>query len=91
MRKTSKLILVGGVLAALAVPSVASAAVERCQVTTTVTTPDVTTATFTAQEPRGTKTEFNSLRLSEFEVTVTGDTFGAPSDSVVSFIAAVGS
>ena len=70
MRKTSKLILVGGVLAALAVPSVASAAVERCQVTTTVTAPSVTKATFTVQEPRGTKDNFESLWLSKYEVTV---------------------
>ena len=75
MRKTSKFILVGGVLAALAVPSVASADVERCQVTTTVTAPSVTKATFTVQEPRGTKDNFDSLWLSKFEVTVTGDTF----------------
>jgi hypothetical protein len=75
MRKSSKLILVGAALAALAVPSVASADVERCQVTTTVTAPDVTTATFTVQEPRGTKDNFDSLWLSKYNVTVTGDTF----------------
>jgi hypothetical protein len=73
MRKTRRLILVGGVLAALAVPAVASADVERCQVTTTVTAPSVTTATFTVQEPRGTKDNFDSLWLSKYEVTVKDD------------------
>jgi hypothetical protein len=53
MRKSSKFILVAGALAALAVPSVASAKVERIQGTTTSITPSVTTATFTALSQPG--------------------------------------
>jgi hypothetical protein len=49
MRKSSKLIVVAGALAALAVPSVASADVPRCQTTGT----GAATTTFTVTTPSG--------------------------------------
>jgi hypothetical protein len=51
MRKTSKLILVAGAVAALAVPSIAAADVQRTQ--DTVTTPAPKTAVFNATQPSG--------------------------------------
>jgi hypothetical protein len=73
-----KLIIAGMAVAMLAViPAAASAStgVERCQVTTTVAGPSVTTATFKVIEPRGSKDDFSSFWTSSYEVTVTGSTF----------------
>lgn len=56
MHRSSKLILIGGAVAALAVPAVASADAPRCQETLTTSTPNVVTtktATFTATQPSG--------------------------------------
>jgi len=70
-----KLIIAGMALATVAIiPAAASASagVERCKVTTTVpsTTPKVTTATFTALQPRGTTHQFQDVWRHEFKVTV---------------------
>jgi len=71
--KKLKLVIIGAALAALAIPATASAAVERCQVTTTVTAPSVTKATFTVFEPAGTKDSFDDVWTSDYEVTVKAD------------------
>src|SRR6188472_1101831 len=69
-----KFIIAGMAVAMLAIiPATASAAVERCQVTTTVTAPSVTTATFTVTEPRGSKDDFSSVWSSSYTVTVSTD------------------
>jgi len=62
-------------VAVLAIPASASAAVERCKVTTTIpsTTPSVTTATFTVNQPRGTTHQFDDVWRHEFTVTVNAD------------------
>jgi hypothetical protein len=88
-----KLILAGMALAMLAIPASASAAVERCKVTATVpsTTPSVTTATFTALQPRGTTHQFDDVWRHEFKVTVnangtfegTGETFANDGSTII--------
>src|SRR5262245_8595382 len=65
MRMTRKLILAGGALAALAVPSVASADVSRCQSSAT----EAATATFTVTQPSGA----GGLWTHDFTVTVKPD------------------
>ena len=71
-----KLTIAGMALAVLAIiPAAASASpgVERCQVTTTVAGPSVTTAKFTVTEPRGSKDDFSSFWTSSYEVQVSTD------------------
>ena len=69
-----KFIIAGVAVAMLAIiPSAASASVERCQVTTTVAGPSVTTAKFTVTEPRGSKDDFSSFWTSSYEVQVSTD------------------
>jgi|tagenome__1003787_1003787.scaffolds.fasta_scaffold20858602_1 ABC-type nitrate/sulfonate/bicarbonate transport system substrate-binding protein len=58
---------------AAAFAGTASAAVERCQVTTTVTAPSVTTATFKVFEPAGTKDSFDNFYTTDYTVTVNAD------------------
>jgi hypothetical protein len=73
MRKSSKLILVAGAVAALVVPAAASADVPRFQ--DTVTTPTVTTvvgktATFTVLQPKDTTGQFTNVWKHVYIVTV---------------------
>jgi hypothetical protein len=67
MRNSSKLILAAGAIAALAVPSIASADVQRTQ--DTVTTPAPKTATFNATQPSGAGGNW----VHHFNVTVNSD------------------
>ena len=62
-----------GIAVVLAIPASASAAVERCKVTTTVTAPSVTTATFTVFEPRDSKDSFVKVWTTSYNVSVSAD------------------
>jgi hypothetical protein len=72
MRKSSKLIIVAGAFAALAVPSVASAKVERCALTT-VTDSGPKSATFTVNQPKDTVSQFSNVWRHEYEVAINAD------------------
>src|SRR3954447_2048974 len=73
MRKSSKFILVAGALAALAVPSVASAKVERCPATTTTTTNTAKSATFTVNQPKDSTGQYTNVWRHEYEVAIGAD------------------
>ena len=80
MRKSSKLILVAGALAALAVPSVASADVPRSEAIVPTGTM-ITTVKFTALQPKDTVGQFTNAWKHDFTVIVNADnTFSGRSD-----------
>jgi hypothetical protein len=91
MRKFITALMAVAMLAAIILPASASAAVERCQVTTTVSAPSVTTATFTALQPRNTTHQFSDVWRHEFAITVntdgtfegTGETFDNDGSTVI--------
>ena len=64
--------IVAGAIAALAIPSVASADVARCEASVPVST-TVTTATFTALQPKDTTHQFTNVWKHDFTVTVNPD------------------
>ena len=68
-----KKIIIGVVaIAMLAIPSVASADVPRCEASVPVNT-TVTTATFTALQPKDTTHQFTNVWKHDFTVIVNGD------------------
>ena len=75
-------------IAVLAIPSVASAKVQRCEASAPVNT-TVTTATFTALQPKDTIGQFGNVWKHDYTVTVNADkTFsgnGTVTDNGVSF------
>jgi hypothetical protein len=70
--KKLKLVIIGAALAGLAIPSAASADVPRCEASAPVNT-TVTTATFTALQPRNTTHQFDEVWKHDFTVTVDAD------------------
>jgi len=87
MRKSSKLILVAGTIAALAVPSIASADVPRYEASitngTTITAgTTITTAKFTVLQPKDTVGQFTNVWRHEVTVVVNADnTFKGTSEA----------
>src|SRR4051812_6757981 len=67
-----KLIITGMAVAMLAVPAVASADVPRCEGSVPTST-TVTTATFTALQPKDTEHQFGNVWKHDFTVTVNAD------------------
>jgi hypothetical protein len=70
--KKLKFVIIGAALAALAIPSVASADVARCDATVAANT-TVTTATFTVNQPKDTTHQFTNVWRHEFSVVVLPD------------------
>src|SRR3954447_10053719 len=68
LRKSRKLILIAGALAALAVPSVASADVSRCQTPVTSTGP--VPATFSVYHPREDLSQWQKTWQHDFNVMI---------------------
>jgi len=70
--KKLKFVIIGAALAALAIPSVASADVARCDATVAANT-TVTTAKFTVNQPKDTVGQFGNVWRHEFTVVVLPD------------------
>ena len=80
--KKLKFIIIGAALMALAIPSVASADVPRCEASVPVST-TITTATFTAIQPANEYNQWNQLWTRDFTVIVNADnTFSGTTGSL---------